>query len=169
MKKHISLLAVLALADIASAEPSQVEIQARYEGVDPTYLTGLQDKPTQLFSMPKVIVRLGQEAVIRVVQEHAVAAKPGQSEIRNCGATLYVTPSMSGTNIQIFGKSVLCRPDPSDEKTLGLMPVSFTTRETFLEGIVSPNMEITIKLAKNSDERLVLKFSPQDNEGKPTK
>jgi hypothetical protein len=168
MKTHLIFTITLVFANLTFAQPTQIQIQSRYEGIDPSFTKDIQDKMTKDFTMPKITVKSGHQAVIEMIKEYGFGHKSGETGVRSSGATVSIIPTIQGSKVLITGKNVLCRPDSWQSKS-PLNPISFSSLETFFEGTVSPNQDITVRLSEHSSGRLILRFMLMDNEGMPVK
>lgn len=168
MKTPLILVFALAVANLAFAQPYQVEVQARYEGIDPSFTKDVLDRKTKDFTMPRITVQSGRQAAARMTRDYGYGLKSGENGVRSSGATIFITPVVKGKTVQVAGKSLLIRPESWRSKDI-LHPISFTTLETFFEGTVPINRDVVVKLSEHSPERLILKFALMDSKGKPVK
>lgn len=165
--KFITTLAAftVALTSAAPAQVTQIEIASRYEGIDPGIVEGAsKDKPADL-SMPRIVVKSGKIATIRVNREY-IFPIGAESHEASTGATLTFTATYKDGKCSISGMSLLRKPDVLESKE-PLSPKSFVSFETFFSGEVSAETEIPIRLGKDIPGTLILKFTPLDTNGKP--
>jgi hypothetical protein len=168
MKTLLIFAVTLALAGAASAQPTQIEILARYEGIDPAYMKDIRNKMPKDFAMPRITVQSGHRAVTNMTREYGFGLKSGENGVRSSGATISITPTIRGNKIFVTGKNLLCRPDSWQSKS-ALSPISFSSLETFFEGTVPANRDVTVKLDEHSSARLILKFTLINSDGSPAK
>lgn len=166
MKLIFALMAIAGmLIPIASAQVTQIEITARYKGIDPAIVEGAPgEKPANL-AMPRIVVKSGKTAIDRVNREYSFQIGPSSYSV-STGATLTVTATYKDGKCVISGRSLLCKPDALASKE-SLSPKSFVSFETFFSGEVSADTEIPIKLGKDIPGTLILKFTPLDANGRP--
>lgn len=141
--KTIAILAlIIAGVTTAAAQNPQVDLEASYDGFDPSLLAevGPSDSPTQHISAPGVTTKAGQRWTVEVIKQ---TLPPGNGEVVSAGITLDVTPIIQDGKIVLRGKSVVRHQlergsDPS------FSVINFTTRETFFNGPVGDGKPFTI-------------------------
>ncbi|GAT33649.1 hypothetical protein TSACC_22066 [Terrimicrobium sacchariphilum] len=165
--KFITPLAAItaALTSIACAQVTQIEIAARYEGIDPGIVEGAsKDEPANL-AMPRITVKSGKIATVHVNGEY-IFPIGDESHEASAGASIKITAAYKDGKCTISGMSLLRKPDVLESKE-SLSPKSFVSFETFFSGTVSANTEIPIELGQAVPGTLFLKLTPLDANGKP--
>ncbi len=159
---------ILLLPHIAFSQATQVQIETSYRNVDPTFTKDILDKSASAFSMPTVTTKSGSKAVINIIREYRFLNTAKEANNRNSGVIIEITPTINGNKINIIGKSTISRRDSWRSKS-AFNPITFTTRETFFEGTTTSGNQAVIKLSEFSEEKLILKLTLIDSDGKPIK
>jgi len=161
MKTIAITILSLILGATVFAEPLQVEISARYEGFDRSYLEtanpNKEHKPGNVLWAPRVTTKSGQRVEIEMFQEVQVPETPNGEKTVNSGLTLDLLPVVKGSQITLSAKSVWRRRLAQDAaQPLGAL--SFATHETFFGGVVQNGKELTIAVGDgpNDKARLIL-------------
>ena len=174
----ISLIA----ATTAFAEIPEFEVEARYEGFDPSLFaevhTGAKKPlPHKVLAAPRVTTKAGQTGVIEISREvvlpvtldgkapesptgsitFALTDAHGNTTVdgrktANCGVSLEVSPEFKNGQIVLSGKSTVRHLQQPGPKQ-PLNAVSFTTRETYFSDVVTDGQTITIRVGDGPKDK----------------
>ena len=172
MNKLLTILALLVATPLLAAEKtSQIEITARYEGLDPAYgyvesLEPGSKRQTEL-EMPRATTISDRRFVVRKAHDLCVISRP-EGVSKEIGMLLDITPTIEGQAIKASGKSSICAlavafQNPTQQ------PVSFKTLDTYFNQTFPNNKEVAIKLSDDIPGTLYLTFTLLDRDGQPIK
>jgi len=170
MNKFLPILALLLATPIFAAEKiSQIQVIARYEGLDPAYgyVENLESgsKPQTDLTMPRATTLSDRRFVVRMANDLRVPSRP-ENVSKEIGMTLDITPTIEGRTIKASGKSSIC----ALAFPLGNTPpqtVGFKILETYFNQTFPNNKEVAIKLADDIPGTLYLTFTLLNREGLP--
>ena len=172
MNKLLPLFAFLFVTPIFAAEKtSQVQVTARYEGLDPAYgyVESLEtgSKSQTDLSMPKVTTKSDRQVFVQVARELRVPSRP-ENVTKDIGMTLDITPTIEGQAIKASGKSSICALAVPLEN-ITQQPISFKNLETYFNQTFPNNKEVAIKLSDDIPGTLYLTFTLLGRDGQPIK
>lgn len=170
MNKLLTLFAFLFVTPIFAAEKiSQVQVTARYEGLDPAYgyVESLEpgSKPQTDLEMPRATTLSDRRFVVRKAHDLCVISRP-EGVSKEIGMLLDITPTIEGRTIKAVGKSSICAlAIPYENPTQ--QPISFKNLETYFNQTFPNNKEVAIKLSDDIPGTLYLTFTLLNRHGRP--
>ena len=110
-----------------------------------------------ILSAPRVMVRDGQEACVKVGRETPIS---GQDQPVDTGVTLTLTPRLERGRI-VFRGSCQIKESVGTEKYNGISTVAFHTREAFFEGTANSGELKRVRVNQKNGQSLevTLKFT----------
>ena len=172
MKKLLPFLALLLATPILAAEKtSQIQVTARYEGLDQAYgyVESLEpgSKPQTDLEMPRATTLSDRRFVVRKAHDLCVISRP-EGVSKEIGMLLDITPTIEGQAIKAVGKSSICALAVPVEN-ISQQPISFKNLETYFNETFPNNKEVAIKLSDDIPGTLYLTFTLLNSEGLPVK
>jgi len=177
MNTAASILVLIGATAALAAVP-QFEIEARYEGFDPSFFKDVQVDPAKkspegVLAAPRVTTKAGQTAVIQIGREVVLPITQDGEEpdkvkattqttttdlhgntfvngrkTANCGVILEVSPNMKDGQITLSGKSTIRRL-LNPGPGQALNAVSFASRETFFNDEIKDGQTVVIHVGES--------------------